>query len=191
MNNNNHNNLNKDFKSAIVIVPPQDLLDQVQAIRKQHDKSYERWMPHINLIFPFVKIDQFEEKHEQLQSVLSYFSSFTLVFKEFSNFQHGKSSVIWLKPETPDQPNAINQLQRILETNLPGFDELSNKSEAGFCPHMTVGQSAAGKQTTDKITQFQTDFKPIEFQVKEIYLIHRDGEVPFTIRKTLKLGGSD
>ncbi len=32
------------------------------------------------------------------------------------------------------------------------------------------------------------EFKPIEFEVSEIYLISRDGEVPFEVRHALQLG---
>lgn len=35
--------------SALCIIPPVNVWDGIQKIRKIHDKSYDRWPPHINL----------------------------------------------------------------------------------------------------------------------------------------------
>lgn len=43
----------KVVSSAIIVAPPENLWGPIQAIRQEHDKAYERWMPHINLIYPF------------------------------------------------------------------------------------------------------------------------------------------
>jgi hypothetical protein len=41
----------KVFHTALVVIP--DQIDQIQPIRKQYDTAYDRWPPHINLVFPF------------------------------------------------------------------------------------------------------------------------------------------
>ena len=35
--------------------------EAVQYIRKSHDKAYDRWMPHINIFFPFVDFEEFHD----------------------------------------------------------------------------------------------------------------------------------
>ena len=47
----------KDLRhtSAVVLVPPRDLWAPIQAIRATNDKSYLRWMPHVNLLYPFLR----------------------------------------------------------------------------------------------------------------------------------------
>ncbi len=40
--------------SAVVIIPPEELCAGIQKLRAAHDKAYARWMPHINLMWPFV-----------------------------------------------------------------------------------------------------------------------------------------
>ncbi|KYR03112.1 hypothetical protein DLAC_00607 [Tieghemostelium lacteum] len=184
------NSNNKDFKSAIIVAVPEELNTQIQDLRKLYDKAFVRWMPHINLIFPFVKIEDFDNKFTELQKVIGTFKPFKLVYRDFGYFQHGKSCVVWLRPETPEDPTILTRIQSALEGALPGFNELSTKSEAGFQPHLTVGQFGGLKQTTDKIESFKKTFKAIEFTVSEIYMIHRDGDVPFTIRHCLKLNGN-
>jgi len=46
--------MEKAETSAIVVSPPPQAWEPIQDIRVKHDKAYSRWMPHINLIFPFV-----------------------------------------------------------------------------------------------------------------------------------------
>ena len=41
-------------QTALVLIPPESCWAPIQAIRKQHDRSFERWMPHINLLYGFV-----------------------------------------------------------------------------------------------------------------------------------------
>jgi len=42
--------MEKVVTSAVVVQPPESMWDQIQDIRAKHDKAYERWMPHINLV---------------------------------------------------------------------------------------------------------------------------------------------
>ena len=42
------------YHTALCIIPPGNSCEQIQKIRKKHDAAFERWMPHINLAFPFV-----------------------------------------------------------------------------------------------------------------------------------------
>ena len=43
----------KVVTSAIIVSPPKDTWGPIQDIRLKFDKAYKRWMPHINLIYPF------------------------------------------------------------------------------------------------------------------------------------------
>jgi len=174
------------YTSAIVIVPPKNLWDQIQAIRKLYDKGYARWMPHINMIYPFIHNDKFAEVIPRMQEKLQNFEPFKVVFNKFNFFQHGKSCTLFLEPTvTPN--GAINALQAGLESVFPYCNEQSTKSEHGFTPHLSVGQFANSKQTNEYIQKFMATFKPIEFIVNEIYIISRFGEDPFEIRFAVPL----
>ena len=41
------------FHTACCIIPPESLWGPIQDIRKRKDKAYDRWPPHVNLLFPF------------------------------------------------------------------------------------------------------------------------------------------
>ncbi len=51
----------KVHNSALCFVPPASLWRQLQLARCFHDKSFVRWPPHINLLYPFVE-DQGEDQ---------------------------------------------------------------------------------------------------------------------------------
>lgn len=37
------------LQSALVIIPPEEVWSQIQAIREKYDPNFRIWMPHINL----------------------------------------------------------------------------------------------------------------------------------------------
>jgi len=175
------------YTSAIVIVPPQNLWDQIQTIRKEYDKAYVRWMPHINMIYPFIPNDKFAEVVPIIREKLQTFAPFKLVFDHFNSFQHGKNCTLFLEPTTTPA-NAIKTLQATIESLFPYCNEQSTKGEHGFSAHLTVG-TFPNTRIKDFIQQFMKTFKPIEFVVKEFYLISRFGENPFEIRYAIPLTG--
>ena len=40
---------NKEYTAAVIIQPPEDLWEPIQYMRRQYDKAYVRWMPHVSL----------------------------------------------------------------------------------------------------------------------------------------------
>jgi hypothetical protein len=61
----------KVFHTALIIAPPASLIEPIQKIRKEHDKAYDRWMPHVNLAFPFFDPVDFGVAHAKLQEHFS------------------------------------------------------------------------------------------------------------------------
>jgi hypothetical protein len=43
----------KTHHTAFAIVPPEEVWGPIQAIRRRYDRQIHRWMPHINLLYPF------------------------------------------------------------------------------------------------------------------------------------------
>ena len=68
----------KVHTSAICIIPPAASWSQIQAIRAVHDKSYIRWMPHINLMYPFYEDEgsNFQKAAESAAKALQNFEPF-------------------------------------------------------------------------------------------------------------------
>ena len=47
-----HNPSSSSMSTACVIIPPEHLWGPINTIRKNHDKAWNKWMPHISIIPP-------------------------------------------------------------------------------------------------------------------------------------------
>ena len=73
----------------------------------KYDRAYSRWMPHINLIYPFIEDSSdgrsFSQAAAAVEQALSGLEPFHVRFgvDSFRCFKHGKKScTLWLKPQT-------------------------------------------------------------------------------------------
>jgi len=169
----------KVVKSAIIVMPPEDLWLQIQEIRKLYDKAYARWMPHINMVYPFIPGENFPEVVETLKDNLSLISPFKISFKDLGYFQHKGSCTLWCNPKT--EGNELVQLNSLLENTFPYCKDLSSKSDKGFSPHLTLGQFTS-KEIQQKLKEFEDKWQNIEWTCSEVFLICRNGfDDPFKI----------
>mmetsp|Transcript_57447 Transcript_57447/g.65540 ORF Transcript_57447/g.65540 Transcript_57447/m.65540 type:complete len:183 (+) Transcript_57447:1539-2087(+) len=167
--------------TALMLMPPKDKWDQIQAIRKVHDKQIHRWMPHINFLFPFVHPKHFDEVADKLQEKLATFPSFDLTFEKLDCFINKSQCIGFTDPAT-EPTTALNDLLQQILTVVP----FHSKKTDDFHPHLTLGQFK-GEPAVRKFIDEQ-EWTPINFKVTEIYMIHRDGkEAPFEVKKTIKL----
>jgi len=97
--------------------------------------------------------------------------------------QKKEVKAIYLKPTV--QQNFIQDLQKSLVEIFPFCDDLNKISKEGFSPHLTLGQFETS-EIQNKIKEFESTFKPIEFIVSEIYFISRTDKDPFVIKETIK-----
>eukprot|EP00732_Lithocolla_globosa_P007142 Lithocolla_globosa_v1_NODE_8804_length_780_cov_23.772414.p1 type:complete len:183 gc:universal NODE_8804_length_780_cov_23.772414:89-637(+) len=179
----------KAFHSAVVISPPQSQWSGIQSIRQKHDKAFHRWPPHINMLWPFSEPSDYATTVPQLTQALASFPPFTLRFDTFKTFQSKKSSVVWLSPSTADQN--VHALQRVMQVAFPQYDDVSKKSEDGFSPHLTVGQWP-NKDVPSALAKLNGSFEPVEWEVKEVYVISREGvDGAFEVKHVVPLGGSN
>jgi len=77
------------YKSAACIVPPEAVWGPIQAIRRDHDRGFVRWLPHINLLYGFIpdELDNFARAAEALQAALSTVPPFRVRLAQFGYFQ--------------------------------------------------------------------------------------------------------
>lgn len=152
------------------------------------------------------------EASQKLEAALKDVKPFKITFNQdsFGYFSHNKSNTLWLKPvdgcqatgsatqgdnpaafiqsTAPHHPDVLN-LQARLQSVFPECDDLSKISQAGFQPHLSIGQFQ--HNAVDKFAaQFQKQWESFEFEVKEVYLISRaDFNDPFHVRYAVRLGG--
>lgn len=177
----------KTHKTAIVIIPDDDLWLPIQSIRSNHDKSYRRWMPHITMIFPFRPREEFEKLAVQLRQACKLVQPFKIEFAEFRYFHHEANKyTIWLHPEPAE---AIKKLQHSLWQELPDCTEVM-RFASGFTPHLSVGQ-ASEATVRQLLDSFQTSWQPISFVLRSVSIIWRNDPPDdiFRVDRVIEFGG--
>jgi len=175
----------KTHHTAVVAMPPPEVWEPLQAIRRQHDRNVHRWMPHITLLYPFMPREQCGEALPRLLEVGRQSAAFQVTLTTFRAFTHafGKAT-IWLAPE-PRQ--ALVTLQAALHTAFPAYDEQSRFS-TGFTPHLSVGQASSPRGRQQLLETLQASWQPVQFSVTAITLIWREADGPFEIAHAIPLG---
>src|SRR3989338_5937308 len=84
--------------TACCIIPPEDIWPQIQQIREQNDKSFGKWMPHINFLFPFIPVGQFTQAAELLRSNTDFQQIRPFRVRLSELYYACDSKYIWVKP---------------------------------------------------------------------------------------------
>lgn len=176
--------MNKSVKSAICIIPPQEHWDSIQLIRRSNDKAFERWMPHVNLVYPFVPPARLAAAVSAVAAAVKAIAPFKASFARYGNFVQPKSLTGFVQPE-PIEP--FRQLNAALEKAFPDCDDLSTRGEDGFHPHLSLGQWGKGSV----LERVLPAWKPFEMQVDRVYIIERTDDTPFEVRYEVRLGSGE
>ncbi len=176
----------KSYKTAVVAIPPDHLWGPIQGLRKQYDRNYRRWMPHITLIHPFRPVTAFEQVMPALAQTCSSLVPFKVQLTRFDFFAHSRgNATLYLVPE-PARP--IKVLQRTLLEIVPDCDDVTFFA-GGYTPHLSVGQT--GNQEAQALCSgWQARWHPFEFTLANVYLIWRNDppDDVFRIGPVLSLG---
>ena len=193
----------KSYLTAVVLIPPEEVWQPIQAIRQIHDRKFRRWMPHVTLLYPFIppasadlsagepaqadKKELFVETMPKLKNACSKISQFEITLHEFKYFNHGQSFTMWLDTEPVEQ---IKELHKMLFDEFPDLDD-TNSFSTGFTPHLSVGQTEDQDELKNHIENFQTTWKPLTFTAQSISIICRGERYPddvFQVHESIKLG---
>lgn len=127
--------------------------DRIQSIRQEWDDAYNRWVPHITLIPPFVvempKHNDTIDNDNPLKSIAkevhntcSNHSSHSITLNSIGKFRLRAYSNIHLCPSPPAGSEQLNTLQADLSQSLSSYLQNSKKrKEKEFKPHLSLGQS--------------------------------------------------
>jgi 2'-5' RNA ligase len=170
--------VSKTHQTAVAVVPPQEVWGPIQAIRERHDRQFRRWMPHVNLLYPFYPPEQFDQIVPDLIRARARITPFVVTLAEFRFFVHpsGKAT-LWLAPEPREE---FVRLQAALQQACQDCDDLSRFS-AGFTPHLSVGQAGSAQEAQQLRSVWQLTWEPIRFELSDIVLLRRGGDTPFEI----------
>lgn len=167
----------KSARAALCIIPPESVWEPIQAIRRVHDRQIDRWMPHINLLFPFL-----ERCHpSRLEPVCARLARFDVTLDGVRHFTHASGRcTVWLDPR-PAAP--LVALQAALQAEIPECDDVA-RFDHGFTPHLSVGQAASERDAGRLIASLA--WKPVSFTVDAVCIIERN-DGPFGITGRIPL----
>ncbi len=177
----------KTHQTAIVVIPPRELWGQIQTIRSRYDRQYHRWMPHINLIYPFHLLNRLAKDREPLQRACQSVGPFEVELGELRWFRHREQGhSLWVAPQPR---HALVALQRALLSAVPDCDDLNHFAQ-GYEPHLSLGQVQARGRLEKVIAELQAAWQPIRFPIERVSLIAR-GDPPkdqFRVVEEMPLG---
>jgi 2'-5' RNA ligase len=175
----------KTHQTAVVIIPPPACWPPIQAIRRQHDRQFRRWMPHITLLYPFRPAGQFFDIALELRRACRTIEPMEIRLAQFHYFEHGRGRhTLWLAPEPADG------LVRLHAALLAAFPDCDDTARHGFTPHLSVGQVNQPDGVNSLQAELQASWQPLLFTVNEISLIWRK-QPPndvFQVDRTIALG---
>lgn len=176
----------KTHRTAVVAMPPPEVWEPIQAIRRHHDRNVQRWMPHITLLYPFMPRAQFGAALPALTEAGRHIAPFQVTLATFRSFTHAFGrATIWLEPEP--RP-ALVTLQAALQAVCPAYDEQS-RFAAGFTPHLSVGQAASPAARQQLLSVLQAAWQPVQFTLAAVMVIWREAEGPFEMAHAIPLEG--
>jgi 2'-5' RNA ligase len=168
-----------------VIIPPQEVWPEIQAIRRTRDRQYQRWMPHVTLLYPFEPSPGLARHLPALAAACSTMEPFDAELSVFRSFGHrGGRSTLWLAPEPLEK---FVRLHSALQEAAPGFDHTS-RFHGGFTPHLSVGQASGEEETQSALAELARSWTPLSFRVSEVQLIAREQDRPFEVVHVVPLG---
>lgn len=177
----------KSGLTAIVAIPPEEAWEPIQAIRRVHDRQIRRWMPHINLVFPFVAAHEIAAAVPLVSAAVRDQPPFEVTLVEFRFFRHASgSATIWLAAETR-QP--LVALHAALVRAVPECNDLDRFGE-GFTPHLSVGQARTTQEAQVLIGRLQATWQPMRFPIRSVAAIGRTADSPFEVLNEFALGAT-
>ena len=89
----------RSLATSLVMLPDEKGWDTVQEIRLAHDRKVRMWPPHITLLRPFVRVEDFAAAVEVLDQILCECPPMLLSFKLQTIKHHEYCTSLWLVPD--------------------------------------------------------------------------------------------
>lgn len=163
------------YQTALCIIPPAHICRQINSLRALYDKAHDRWPPHINLIYPFVTVENLPRAIELIRSTLllfdpkSIYRDINLLLETSDHFSHRHSNTIFIAPGG-EGGESLKGLRRAILNEFKHGEE-----EHEFHPHLTIGQTLAKAPPLRELLLNKARLLlPIEWRVEELVVLVRE-----------------
>ncbi|PWW80132.1 hypothetical protein C7212DRAFT_273731 [Tuber magnatum] len=128
------------YRTALAVIPPAFYHPQINALRSLYDKSYLRWPPHINVLYPFATPESLPSAVQNIRRVIQESKDdglgFWLELDRPGSFWHKQSATIFLSPASG---KALRRLEALLSSQ---FARRGRVGDGVYRPHLTLGQTS-------------------------------------------------
>ncbi|EFR04098.1 DUF455 domain-containing protein [Nannizzia gypsea CBS 118893] len=164
------------FQTALCIVPPRHLWQDIDRLRSLYDQAYGRWPPHINLIYPFVPTDRLPDASRLIQEKLNSLKQsperqdgVTIQSGPAGYFRNRGGHTVHLTLENGTR----NQLRYLRASILEALGH-DGKEERDYCPHLTIGQTKADEDLRDFLLDKTNMLPAVHWDLDHLVILHRE-----------------
>lgn len=178
-------------QTALALVVPKHLQEEINTLRRVHDKAFRKWEPHINIIYPFVDASRLDSAVTLLRNKFqdATISKLCTSIDEVGNFRHRRNATIFLKPSSASEV-ALCQLRKVLVEAL-GCDESAGTHDGTFRPHMTIGQAGFQGEAIEKLSEKVQKLIGLNWEATSLAVLQREPSGEMTMVDELHFGESD
>lgn len=173
-------------RTALAFVPAPSAWRDIQYLRRGHDDRFQRWMPHVNLLFGFIPETHFPAAAAAIRMALAELPPFRLRFEDIGQFDHKDSTTLWLKPDA-ESGEKLQELRAMLKAIFPQCRQQDRYGD--FIPHLTVGKFPGRHRAyaSAKRLQWRQHWEDLEVEVGSLCLLAREGDEPFRVSEVVRL----
>jgi 2'-5' RNA ligase len=164
------------YQTSLCIIPPGHLCRDIDRFRMVYDRAHGKWPPHINLIYPFVSIDNLPRSIELIQSKLltlnpeSGHINIHLRLDTLDYFSHRQGNTIFIAPNDEGGGRSLKSLRGAILEAFKNGDEIQE-----YRPHLTIGQSPANASPFwEYLLGKASLLLPLELRVEELIVLVRE-----------------
>ncbi|KAJ0420597.1 hypothetical protein BJY00DRAFT_284115 [Aspergillus carlsbadensis] len=129
-------------ETALCIIPPAQLVGDIDRLRSLYDKAHGRWPAHINLIYPFVEPENLADATEIVRSVLRRRAderSIRVRLDQSGFFAHKRHNTIYRAESGSETPGSgFRELVDLREEIFRAFEHTPSQEST---LHLTIGQT--------------------------------------------------
>lgn len=160
------------YETALCIIPPQDQCRGVDGLRSLYDGAYEKWPPHINLIYPFVAPANLSRTALQIEKLFEThskdFKCPRVILDRGGYFQHRNSYTVFIRESVKPSESALTALRQAALRAL-----CHEPSPCNF--HLTIGQSEDETASTRDFLLSKANLLPaLSFDVCSLAILVRE-----------------
>jgi endonuclease/exonuclease/phosphatase family metal-dependent hydrolase len=172
-------------ETALVLIVPQAHRHEIDELRSVYDKSYRKWPPHINLLYPFVDHPRLAEATLQIRKALNSAEASLpiLHIDRTGSFRHRKNATIFLRP-SPESEEGLTSLRRTLVESL-GLHESDGTFDGIYRPHISVGQASLVGNATEKLSGIADKIPRLGWQPLSLAVLRRNSKGEMEIVDTI------